>query len=852
MKHSLRPWNRSLTARLTGTFFVLSLLAVILAGGLAYMQARKTLTESVYERLQAVATLKEDGLNRWVDKQRLSIVFITSIPEVRRQSGALINTAPASPEWGEAYSILQVYLTSVISELAELDELLILNLDGKVLLSTLPDHEGQFQNYTIYFQKGRSNTYIQPVYKTEGTGKPTLTVATPLYDENQQRVGVLAGHLNLARIDRIILERTGLGTSGETYLINPSFEFVSAARFNDPDRPAGTEVRSPGIEAALREETGSGLYANYRGIPVIGVYTWLEDEGVALLSELSQEEAFTPAEQLAWTILEFGLLAVAILAGTAFFIARRIAKPILAINSAAAHVASGDLTHSAPVMTDDEVGTLAKSFNEMTEQLFALYEDLEMKVAERTTDLVRANRRLSEEIADRQRAEDQLRDQNAYLAALHDTSLGLIGRLDLNELFEDLVVRAGKLMDTPNGYIYVVDPEADEIVCRVGVGIFSDLVGFRLKKGKGFGGTVWKTGEALIIDDYDHWPNRAQTVERNLIRSVIGIPLRSGQEVVGVIGLAYDFDMDPGRKFGSAEIELLERFAHLATIALDNARLYTAAQQARATAEAANDAKSVFLASVSHELRTPLTAIIGFTQIVKKRLHERIFPLLPDGETKLARTREQVDENLQIILQEGERLTTLINDLLDLEKIQAGKMTWNMRPLQVVEAVNHAASATTALFEEKGLVWEQDIAPDLPEIVGDYDRLVQVLINLISNAVKFTKAGNISCRVQQVGDDIVVLVKDEGIGIARDDHPRVFEKFNQVGDALTNKPKGTGLGLPISKQIIEYHGGRIWLESELNRGSTFYFSLPVRNPVVPQGTGLAAEGAVPQENPEMG
>jgi len=849
MKRKLRPWSKSLTGRLTGTFFILSLLAVILAGGLAYAEARKSLTLSVYERLEAAAALREDSLNQWMDEQRLSIVFVTSIPEVRRQSGVLLNSPSSSAEWQASYAVLQQYLGSVVSGLAKLDELMILNLDGKVLLSTRQEHEGQFQNYSIYFQKGRSNTYIQPVYKAEVTGRPAITVATPLFDENQQRVGVLAGHINLARIDRIILDRTGMGESGETYLVDPTFKLVTAARFNNSGSPTGAAVRSPGIEAALRKETGSGLYSNYQSIPVIGVYTWLEDEGVALLAEFSQEEAFAPARQLARTIFGFGLLGVAVLAGTAFLISRRIARPILAINSAAASVASGDFTHTAPVLTDDEVGTLARSFNEMTKQLYALYESLEMKVVERTADLSRANQRLTEEIAERERAEEQLRRQNAYLAALHDTSVGLIGRLDLNELFEDLVVRAGQLMDVPNGYIYVVDPQADEIVCRVGVGIFSDLVGFRLNKGKGFGGTIWETGEPLIIDDYDNWPNRAKTVERNLIRSVIGVPLKNGTEVVGVIGLAYDFTMDSWRKFGKTEIELLERFAHLATIALDNARLYTTAQKARATAEAANEAKSIFLASVSHELRTPLTSILGFTRIVQKRLHERVFPLLPDGETRTARAREQVDENLNIILGEGERLTTLINDLLDLEKIQAGKMTWNMRPLRVVEVVNHAASATASFFDDNGLIWKQDFALDLPHIYGDFDRLVQVIINLISNAVKFTRSGTISCRVQQEGDEIVLSVSDEGIGIAKEDQPRVFEQFNQVGDALTNKPKGTGLGLPISKQIVEHHGGRIWLESELNKGSTFFIALPVYSPEAPQESSLTPGEIISSENP---
>lgn len=164
---------------------------------------------------------------------------------------------------------------------------------------------------------------------------------------------------------------------------------------------------------------------------------------------------------------------------------------------------------------------------------------------------------------------------------------------------------------------------------------------------------------------------------------------------------------------------------------------------------------------------------------------------------------------------------------MDLAKIEAGKFTWNMGSVSVADVVERAIVATASLFEAKKLNLVRSIEPDLPAVHGDHDRLIQVVINPISNAVKFTDSGAISCAARMHDGELVVSVTDSGIGIAPDDQSKVFEKFKQVGDTLTDKPKGTGLGLPIRKEIVEFHGGRIWVESAPGHGSTFSFTLPL-------------------------
>jgi signal transduction histidine kinase len=829
MKTRLISWNKSLTNRLAGILFIISVLASILVGWIAYRQATRSLTDEAFNRLNAVAVLKEDALNRWIDQQRLNIVFTAWQPAIQQQAGNLLEAGAAPADRQAAYSAISDYLKFVVTSVSDSSELFIVDLNGNVVLSTQPEHEGQSHAADPFFTEGMFGTYIQPVYKSAETGLPTISVSTPLFNANKRRVGVLVAHLNLARIDQIFIDRSGLGASGETYLVNPTHEFVSAVLFNSANLPQPGSIRSAGIDAALKGSSGEGLYTDYWGKPVLGVYLWLDNQGMALMAEISQQEAFAPARQLAYTIFEFGLLAAAILAIIAFFLARRITRPILAITRVANLAAAGDFSQAAPVLTGDEVGQLARTFNEMTEQLQLLYQGLEQKVAERTAELNRANAHLEAEVVEREQAQALLRIQNGYLAALHETAIGMVSRLDLQELFEALVTRAGMLLDTPDGFIYIAGPDAKEIECKVGVGIFTRLVGLRVAPGEGLGGTVWQTGQPLVVNNYDQWTGRVKDLETGLISSIIGIPLKHGTQVVGVIGLAYSCQSCAKHSFGETEIELLSRFAQLASIALDNARLYQAANEARLAAEAANEAKSSILANVSHELRTPLTSILGFTKIVQKRLQERIIPLVSLDDPKVGRAITQIEDNLAIVVSEGSRLTGLINDLLDLEKIQAGKMVWHMGEVQFGEVVNQAIASTASLFDGKGLVWVQEIPPDLPPVVGDPERLLQVMINLISNAVKFTEKGSITCRASVDQNEIVVCMQDEGIGIAKEDQTLVFEKFRQVGDTLTNKPKGTGLGLSICKEIIEHHGGRMWLESEPGRGSSFFFSLPLCN-----------------------
>jgi signal transduction histidine kinase/CheY-like chemotaxis protein len=250
--------------------------------------------------------------------------------------------------------------------------------------------------------------------------------------------------------------------------------------------------------------------------------------------------------------------------------------------------------------------------------------------------------------------------------------------------------------------------------------------------------------------------------------------------------------------------------------------------------------KTDFLSTVSHELRTPLTSVLGFARIIKKRLDEVVIPSVDIKDRKTERAVRQVRENLEIIIAEGERLTALINDVLDIAKIESGRIEWKEEDVDMVDVFERAVAAMASLIEAKGLYLEREYGVESVVVKGDRDRLIQVVTNLLSNAIKFTDRGGITCRVKVEGTVVRCEVEDTGCGIPGDMLEGVFEKFKQVGETLTERPKGTGLGLPICREIVKHHGGRIWAESEEGKGSRFIFELPL------------AEAAVAVEIPKEG
>jgi signal transduction histidine kinase len=375
-----RRGGRSLMVRLVLSFLVLSMLTVAIVGVVAYQRARASLQGTVFDRLDAAAEGKAAALDRWVDEQRRNLVFVAGLmggyetsevlgPFNERVADLLTEDGLDDPA---SHDAAQKLLDVVVTKTADAQEFLVLDLSGNIVVSTVPQHEGLSQADQPWFAEGSSNTFVHPVSESELSDAPVITIATPLFDSTGQRIGVMAATLNLERLDRIVLERTGLGDSGETYIVGTDGRFVHARLLGEYPDP----VTSEGIERAIAQHEGRGLYENYDGEAVIGVYHWLPEVGAAQMAEMSQDEAFRPARELSLTIGLVGVVVVASVAIGIYFVSRRIARPILAITDTAAAVTAGDLSREAPVSSRDEVGTLARAFNTMTSRLRGTLDEL--------------------------------------------------------------------------------------------------------------------------------------------------------------------------------------------------------------------------------------------------------------------------------------------------------------------------------------------------------------------------------------------------------------------------------------------------------------------------------------------
>jgi signal transduction histidine kinase len=410
--------------------------------------------------------------------------------------------------------------------------------------------------------------------------------------------------------------------------------------------------------------------------------------------------------------------------------------------------------------------------------------------------------------------------------------------LDVQKVLDALVESAARLCDAYDAAIFQVFGDSLRLVARSlhakqvdaasdhGRRLFPPTdgpigqLGFPLVRGRIMGRAVIDRRTIQVADalaEADEYPESRETAFKLGYRTLLAVPLVHAGEAIGVIMIR----RAEVRSFTERQIELVNTFADQAVIAIENTRLFEEVQaRTRELAktvedlEIASQHKNQFVANMSHELRTPLAAILGYAELIQEGFYE------PQGPKSL--------DALTRIRSNGKHLLGLINTVLDIAKIESGQFTLNMTEYAIESVVETVRAATESLAQSKKLTLTTSVDKSLPVGLGDEQRLTQVLLNLVGNAIKFTDAGEVSIAAGARNGHFAVSVTDTGPGIPLDQQNRIFDQFHQVDSSLTKAKGGTGLGLAIAKQIVEMHGGRIWVVSTPGKGSTFQMELPTR------------------------
>ena len=411
---------------------------------------------------------------------------------------------------------------------------------------------------------------------------------------------------------------------------------------------------------------------------------------------------------------------------------------------------------------------------------------------------------------------EEVQARNRDLTALSEVGRAVSSTLDLRLVLKTIVDRAVELSGTDGGSIFYYRKEKGRFelgeTTRLDPVVVERIRKLDIATGTTGLGEAIANRQPLQVPDVTKRasnPLRDAALDSGLYATLI-VPLLSADEPLGALVLQR---RQPG-EFPQAVISLTQAFADQSAIALENARLFVEIAQKSCELEMARQHKSQFVANMSHELRTPLAAMLGYAELLQEGIYgappETFLPIL---------TR---------IRSNGKHLLGLINTVLDISKIEAGQFKLNLGEYALGSIVETVMVATESLAATKRLAFTIEVAKGLPYGLGDEQRLTQVLLNLVGNAIKFTDAGKVSITAGAANGHFAVSVSDTGPGIPPEERERIFEKFRQVDSSNTRAKGGTGLGLAIAREIVEMHGGRIWVESTMGQGSTFHMELPVR------------------------
>jgi signal transduction histidine kinase len=789
-------------------FLVALVGAVLLASGLSeiyfsYQEHKTTLLRLQREKAVAAASKIEQFI-REIERQ------IDSTTPAAWDAGAV-----ALEEWQLGYLQLLRQVPAITDvrylDASGVEQLLVSRLDLDVVAS-----QADFSQKAAFLEAKTGKIYFSPVYFREES-EPYMTLAKA---GSGVQAGASVAEVNLKFIWEVV-SQIKIGRAGYAYAVDSRGQLIAHPNISLVLRK--TDLSSlPQVQAIHAGPLGpeerrdeATIARDREGRQVLTAYATIVPLGWSVLVEQPLGEAFAPVYGAMLRTAAFLMVGLALSVLASMVLARKMVTPIRMLQAGAARIGVGALDHRIEIRTGDELEALADQFNSMAGRLQASYANLEQKVEERTREL----RDVFEALQIRSR---ELARSVEELQALGEVSQAINSTLDLQTVLTQIVSHAVHLSGADGGSIYEYDDQHRAFLLRAANQMDEELIeAFRanpIRLGEGAVGRAAAVREPIQVSDITQefaYPERLRDLlSQSGFRALLAVPLLREAHIIGALVVRRK---SPG-EFPPEVVELLQTFATQSVLAIQNARLFREIDEKGHQLEAASRYKSAFLASMSHELRTPMNAIIGFTRLVMRRSKDVLPP-------------RQYD-NLEKILISADHLLALLNDVLDLSKIEAGKMELSPAEYSVPDLVEAVGAALRPLAAEKGLELVAGAQADLPVAFGDAQRLRQCLMNLAGNAVKFTRQGRVEIGVERQGETLVYRVSDTGIGIPQDQLESIFAEFRQADSSISREFGGTGLGLSISKKFVEMHAGRIWVESEVGKGSTFFFAIPLRREAV--------------------
>jgi PAS domain S-box-containing protein len=756
-------------------FFFTVLSIAVAASGVTvlwgYRNAKEALSEGSMAHLISIRDIKKAQIETYftntLNATKLLAEDATYKEILQTKKNQVVNTGKQE-ERSKYKSRLAEFERAAYTAQRELGfyDIFIIDVDGKILHTVAKEDDlgtnlvtGKYKttNLAKVFKQGIVEPSISDIENYEPSAmKISFFTAAPIKNSIGRTIGVLAVQLTSEKIDTIMQERSGLGRTGETFLIGQDHMLRSNSRFYKEVTVLKREIYREAPERALSGETGTMWLLDYRDIPVLNAYAPLEIKGLSwgIIAKMDEAEVLSPINTLYnQAIFGMSVICVTILLlsyGIALILTRRIRK-LDDMLSMMSETEEYGLTLDIP--SNDEVGSLVASFNKMSKTI-------ESKTV-----------KLKQELRERERAEAAVRFSEERLRTIiNQTACGVV-----------TINTKGIIQSVNPALLTIFGYDEDEIIGR----------------------------NITVLMPEPHNRNHDQYIERYLntgVKHVIGKWVEvKGERKNGSIFLVE-------LNVSETSISELRTFTGVLQDITGRKQVEESLRKAKEKAEEAVRMKDEFLASMSHELRNPLNSIIGFAKRVPMKIKKEEYD-----------KAVSFTENINTA---ANHLLALINDLLDYAKIDAGMMVLTKVKMNITSVIDSLLSNFQHFSEQKGLKLEINMPENLPSLMVDKLRLTQVIINIFDNAVKFTSKGGTITIAAVLNEELTISVTDTGKGISPDDLNTIFDRFQQVGRNVKEQ-QGTGLGLAITKRLVELHGGRIWVESELGKGTAFKFTLPI-------------------------